>query len=315
MDGKYNHSCTVTFQHEPLNIYLVVRGKTVEFSSGETYTIEKSGDKLEVFGFVARPKRSSATTIAWKHKETGQVVKWHFEAHEDEPEVDASNIIEGKRRRRDNVDYNALDKELDVHGDKQSVWQAEFDALNKSKRSAVDLAADLDKRFAETLAHFEAWLKGSATPANEAAGLRRAIVSGEFSVSPKSLKIAKRVEAHFAQIKVKFSLKKIEEDAYASVAIPYTVWHSLLKSRNIHAPDALAATAHALTDNLLPAAEARALLIPLKAVEVDGQKLKETKIGVQVNKYTRHNDLEISSLAKELIDKWKDSFRKEVQKN
>lgn len=264
---------------------------------------------------MARPKRSSATTIVWKHKETGQTVKWHFEAQEDEPEVDSSNIIEGKRRRRDNVDYNALDKELDVHGDKQSVWQAEFDALNKSKRSAVDLAADLDQRFADTLAHFETWVKSSATPANEASGLRRAIVSGEFSVSPKSLKIAKRIEAHFAQIKVKFSLKKIKDDAYASVSIPYTVWRSLLKSRNVHAPDIISSTAHALTDNLLPAAEARALLLPLKVVDVDGQKLKDTKIGVQVNKYTRHPDLEISSLAKELIDKWKDAFRKEAQKN
>lgn len=49
----------------------------------------------------------------------------------------------------------------------------------------------------------------------------------------------------------------------------------------------------------------------LREFEINKNILKETKIGVTVNKLTKVNDEEISELAKELVEKWKQIAKKE----
>ena len=107
--------------HEPSNLTFTVRGRLVFFASGDNYEIEtprKSGvnspteKEFHCYGFKADPLASTASTIVWRHLETEEIVKWHFETDDEGlKEVDSSNILSGKRSRG-KVDFFELSKIL-----------------------------------------------------------------------------------------------------------------------------------------------------------------------------------------------------------
>ena len=278
-----------------MNVYLVVRGKTVEFASGEAYTIDCSGGRFEVFGYVASAKRSTATRILWKHKESGEIVKWHFEAAEDEPEVETSNILTSRRKRL-KVDYEELDKQMDGHKPTPS----------KPVFSIKDVIALFDK-----------WLKSSCSAANASIAKRKGSLRGELKLGDIE---KQKVDEYYKSIGV------VPNEGNGFV-VSQSTWISLLKTKGLTPPHVEDIFSHSINSNTddkqtvddiaslllteLSDEKLRDLLLTLKDMTVDTSALKRTKIGLTVNNITKHKDHQIASLAKELIDSWKETFRKE----
>ena len=223
------------------------------------------------------------------------MAKWHFETAEDEVEVDSSNIIEGPRRKRAKVDYQVLDQQLD-HSSKRGAWEKEYSSLKEPSNTSSQ--------------EFLAWLKSSATATNDAIAERRGGLSGGFK-SKDSKKAAKFLES--------LGISKFEESlGFVKFGVKHGLWRKLLKKHGIELPvreelgiSTVDDVVAKLSANPQEDVDLLTILQSLKSATVDTETLKRTKIGILVNKFTKSENLEISSLAKELVEKWKAAFLKE----
>jgi hypothetical protein len=95
--------------------YLNCSEGSVKFDEGLQFTMETVDNTVEMEGWRALPEKSTSNKIVWG-KEGEASIFWRFESEYEDPsaldeEVEASNIITGKRRRT-GVDYAALDKTM-----------------------------------------------------------------------------------------------------------------------------------------------------------------------------------------------------------
>lgn len=109
LQGRWRHSSS--------NLgLLTVKDDCVRFDSGLTYQIKQPIPGIfDVAGWKSIASKSTPEEIFWQ---LGQlVVSWQLEDDADRPAdeegIDVRNIIEGKRRRTQ-VDYKALEKQLDL---------------------------------------------------------------------------------------------------------------------------------------------------------------------------------------------------------
>lgn len=116
----------------------------VEFDNGMKFTIEEKGDTLVMDGWTVRLSKSSIEELVWKKK--GQEdTKWSFEEDHmlslEDAQIDTTNIISGKRRRKMATDYVSLNKQMDKEEE-----MASKRALLAQQNSALEMIAARQKK-------------------------------------------------------------------------------------------------------------------------------------------------------------------------
>jgi hypothetical protein len=312
---------------EELGVSLRVSGCTVQYASGECYPLEVTPEgKLEIFGYRGLEKKSDASTVIWKHKETGHNLTWMYEgdADEQEPEVDASLIIQnssgGRTTRKRKVDYVALDKKLDskdmgLTSSKQTTWQNLHGSLKdqQSASSSGPTESDITDSFMELKSNFEIWLKGTNTQRFQEILAKRGYLSTELKSERTSKGIA-------ASIRLVNYLKSLGAKAWESqegtginVRVPEVLWKQFvgtidLSDANKHSTSPKSQKSPDLTYRVnrikeavtkflenadtssVNCSEIENALAELESLPIDLDTLKETRIGVEINKLSKTND-------------------------
>jgi len=126
--------------------YFNVRGSSVKFDLGGEYTVVEVDNTVELDGARANVAKSTTQKIIWEKGE--ESMSWRFESELQETEdgsvqpdldVDTSNIITGKRRRRE-VNYVMANKELEEKEGKDDD-EDDFDAQReKAKKKLLSSA-------------------------------------------------------------------------------------------------------------------------------------------------------------------------------
>jgi len=178
LQGRWRHS-------SPALGMFVVKGKAVKFDAGTAYSIVEGADgSLSMLGWTPVCERSSAETIVWT--KDGAVCSWHLEddgdlpEHGVEDEVNEKNIIQGKRRRRE-VDYKALDRQLPQEDffsaprKRGKDWRSDEDEESddngaeeaEERMSTKEWSESHAKKVAQAMKLFEKWLLSTRTPQHE----------------------------------------------------------------------------------------------------------------------------------------------------
>jgi len=91
---------------------LTVQGESVAFDIGWRFQLVQKGQGIvEMYGWTTVQEKSNPEEIVWEKSGEG-ACSWHLEGDADgNHEVDARNIVTGKRRRKE-VDYRQLDRQL-----------------------------------------------------------------------------------------------------------------------------------------------------------------------------------------------------------
>ena len=304
---------------EELGFSLKVTGQTIQYSSGECYALEVTPEgKLEVFGYRGVGKKSDASSIVWKHKDTGHYLTWMYEGDNDEeqePEVDASLIIAGtggRTTRKRKVDYVALDKELDNQPadplpTKQSAWIAEYEKQH-TPSSTYPSQRDIASEFTRMKSKFEKWIRSTNTDRCKEILAKRGYLSTEIDYIKSSIETeaASRLVTYLKTIGVKASHSQSGTAVHARV--PENVWKELAlipKARvdESEAPvDAeLMCQVEKIKNGIVRYCESTersandtanidSLLDQLHSLPIDLDILKVTKIGVEINKLSKINE-------------------------
>lgn len=307
---------------EELGVSLKVVGQSVQYSSGECYQIDVSPEgKLEIFGYRGVEKRSDASSIAWKHKENGQSLTWMYEGdgEDAEPEVDASLILHGtggRSSRKRKVDYVALDKKLDEEGaaGKQSTWHAEYSNLKGVSQKPAGLSKEaVELEFTKLKSLFHTWIASTNTARCKEILTKRGYVSTEFPFGRLASE-AEAADRFVSYVKSTGARAAVAQSGQSvQVRVPESVWNNLLcKSEPSNSPNAgvaaeLVRSVESIRgeisnfcENPVESEKERmcALLDSLDALPVDMEILKVTKIGVEINKLSKHVDRAKHSLVK-----------------
>jgi predicted DNA binding CopG/RHH family protein len=223
---------------EELGASLTVSGQSVQYTSGECYPIQVTEDgKLEIFGYRGLSKKSDASSVVWKHKETGQYLTWMYEGdNEDiEPEVDASLIIQGsggRTTRKRKVDYVALDKELDKQesgeSGKQPLWASQYADL-REKQSVSNVSPEqVNFEFNKMKARFNSWVISTDTERCKSILSKRGYLSYEldFMKSAPVVEAANRVVPYLKSTGVRAMIS--QSGTSVNIRVPENVWRTLL---------------------------------------------------------------------------------------
>lgn len=94
--------------------YVTIRGSSVKFSSGDQFgPLTQLEGTVDMDGWQPVLAKSTSNRIIWSKAGEDAIIRWSFESdlddpgHEQEEEIDKSNIQTGKRKRK-TVDYKAL---------------------------------------------------------------------------------------------------------------------------------------------------------------------------------------------------------------
>ena len=309
---------------EELGVSLRVSGNTVQYASGECYPLEVTPEgKLEIFGYRGLERKSDASTVIWKHRDTGHNLTWMYEGDTDEqePEVDASLIIQsssgGRTTRKRKVDYVALDKELDstdtgLSSSKQSVWGNLHSGLKdqQSTSSSGPAEADIADSFIELKSNFEVWLRGTNTPRFREILAKRGYLSTELKSDRTSRGVA--AATRFVNYLKSLGAKAwdSQEGQGINVRVPEELWkryagviHSSATNQAQTSQKVLNLTdqVNNIKDEVVkflenPSSSTHAesaiesALGVLESLPIDLDTLKETRIGVEINKLSKINE-------------------------
>ena len=293
---------------EELGAALKVSGNMVQYASGECYPIEETAEgKLEIFGYRGLENKSDASTVVWKHKESGQFLTWMYEGDlEDlEPDVDTNLIIqstEGRTSRKRKVDYVALDKELaSEEAGKQGVWQAKYDELTSSSAPSRTNEQDTSLAFLRLKKHFHDWVESTDSEKCRTILSKRGYLSTEleFGKGQADSIAASRFISYVKSIGARGMLSQGGNKIH--VRVPDTAWKALLASSKSEAPStnkqvlsrvelikediAAFCGKESPGDSDKQTIELR--LSELEKLPIDLEILKETKIGIEINKLSK----------------------------
>eukprot|EP00931_Biecheleriopsis_adriatica_P122094 TRINITY_DN9710_c0_g1_i2.p1 TRINITY_DN9710_c0_g1~~TRINITY_DN9710_c0_g1_i2.p1 ORF type:complete len:598 (+),score=152.59 TRINITY_DN9710_c0_g1_i2:79-1872(+) len=178
------------WRHSYANLGMLnVRGDAVRFDSGLSFQLRMLDGVIDMAGWRANQERSTAEVIVWtKAAEPSAVVSWFLEDDLDRPAgedegIDSRNIIEGKRRRQ-SVDYKALEKQIDEeerqrkdvfsdesseggavgsHGKRGAQKEREEAAEAKEVMSAKEWSEHHQRQCAKATELFRQWMFSTAT--------------------------------------------------------------------------------------------------------------------------------------------------------
>jgi len=302
---------------EELGTALSVKGNMVQYASGECYPIEVTPEgKLEIFGYRGLEKKSDASSVVWKNKETGQLLTWMYEGDQEdaEPEVDTSLIIQGEGRssRKRKVDYVALDKKLDEEAEgKQGAWQSSYDDLRAKSSSSSPSEKDVEFVFLRFKKKFYDWMNSMDSTRCKVILEKRGYLSLEldFAKSAVEAEAASRFIAYVKSTGAKAMIG--QSGTNILVRVPEKVWKALREQTNSDASvdskevlsqvEAIKAKVVAFCDN-----ESRSesdkediekALDQLEKLPIDLEVLKATKIGVEINRVSKLTDRAKQTLA------------------
>jgi len=318
---------------EELGVSLRVTGKTIQYASGECYPLEVSPEgKLEIFGYRGLEKKSDASSVIWKHKDTGHYLTWMYEGDnaEQEPELDASLIIQnssgGRTTRKRKVDYVALDKELDAAdaapaSSKQAIWNTLHGDMksNQSTSSSGPSESDIADCFMDLKNQFEKWLKSTNNERFKEIVAKRGYLSTEIRIERTS-------KGSAASTRFVNYLKSIGAKAWdnqdgsgVNVRVPESLWkqyagnivtvttnkEAIPKDNNSSTLSRVTEIKNSIADftNSANSSEERRqhiedLLNELEALPIDLEILKETRVGVEINKLSKSNERARKTLEK-----------------
>ncbi len=306
---------------EELGVSLKVTGQTIQYASGECYPLEVTPDgKLEVFGYRGLEKKSDASSIVWKHKETGQYLTWMYEGDNEEveePELDTSLIIKGseaeRTTRKRKVDYVALDKIIDNPDFSHS--QLNAGSLNHlgqvpstTRAPSEPLEADITSDFMALKNRFEKWIRTSNTDRCKEIVAKRGYLSTELSFDKNPTRIA-AANRFITYLKTSGAKACIGQTGTAiSIRVPDRLLSELFASLSNAAETSTSSSNSKLVDNVNEikdriiaycnrkeiepshADDIVKYLKELEALPIDLDVLKATKIGVEINKLTKYNE-------------------------
>ena len=313
---------------EELGAALTVSGQSVQYASGECYPIDVTPEgKLEIFGYRGLEKKSDASSVIWKHKESGQLLTWMYEGEADdvEPEVDASLIIQGtggRSSRKRKVDYVALDKQLDKElgghggdGDYQPPAQ-------QSRSNPAVSERDIQFAFVRMKDRFHRWIESTKTERCKTILEKRGYLSTDIDFIKSSVEeqASKRLIEYVKSLGAKAMTAQSGTAVY--VRVPEQVWKELAlqgqASASAQAEGAvdseLLKSVEKIRDDVVtflgkesPTDEEVAAigtaLANLESLPVTLDVLKLTKIGVEINKLSK-----VVERAKETLNKLKDIY-------
>lgn len=293
---------------EELGATLTVSGNMVQYASGECYPIEVSpGGKLEIFGYRALGKKSDASMVVWKHKETSQLLTWMYEGDSDEidPDVDPNLIIEtagGRSSRKRKIDYVALDKELaSEEAGKQGQWQSKYEELKSSSTSSSVGEHEIENVFLRLKKHFQDWVSSSDSDKCKIILSKRGYLSTELhfgksqAESAASSRFINFVKSTGAKAMVAQGGSKIH------IRVPESTWEKLLLNSRSESPstnkqilsrvtgirDEISSYCEKETHDEEDRAAIEKRLSELEKLPIDLEVLKDTKIGVEINRLSK----------------------------
>jgi hypothetical protein len=311
---------------EELGAALTVSGQSVQYASGECYPIDVTPEgKLEIFGYRGVEKKSDASSVIWKHRETGQALTWMYEgdAEEVDPEVDASLIIQGsggRSSRKRKVDYVALDKELDKE---LSGQRGDFESIRAQARATPAMSErDMQFAFLRMKDRFHKWIQSTNTERCLTILQKRGYLSTDIDF----IKNAVEEEAARRLIDYVKALGAKAMTAQSGLAVYVRVPESIWKQLSTIAPASASTSTEASVDAELQKSverirdsvvaylsteshseeETRAVedaLVSLEALPVTLDVLKITKIGVEINKLSK-----VVERAKQTLTSLKDVY-------
>lgn len=292
---------------EELGAALTVEGNMVQYTSGECYPIEVTPEgKLEIFGYRGLEKKSDASSVVWKNKESGQLLTWMYEGDQDdaEPEVDTSLIIQGEGRssRKRKVDYVALDKKLDQEGaGKQDLWNSSYSDLKAKSSSSSPNEKDIEFVFLRLKKKFYDWMNSMDSERCKVILAKRGYLSLEldFTKSASESEAASRFIAYVKSTGAKAMISQMGTKIV--VRVPENVWKALREQTNSDASadskqvlaqvEEIKAKVVAFCDNESRSEtdkeEIEKYLGELEKLPIDLEVLKVTKIGVEINRVSK----------------------------
>ena len=319
---------------EELGVSLRVSGKTVQYASGECYPLEVTPEgKLEIFGYRGLEKKSDASSVIWKHKETGHYLTWMYEGdnEDQEPEVDSALIIQnssgGRTTRKRKVDYVALDKQLDsadtaLSSSKQASWETLHSDMKSQKSSANSgpTEADIADCFMELKDQFEKWLRGTNTDRFKEIVAKRGYLSTELMTERTSRGSA--ASSRFSNYLKSIGAKAWDnqDGSGINVRVPESLWKQYVsrdvqddagRTGNEEDKSSLISRINEIKNSIVRSMDSGSsaaengesvddLLHELEALPISLDILKETRIGVEINKLSKTNER-----AKKTLDKLK----------
>jgi hypothetical protein len=303
---------------EELSAALTVTGNMVQYSSGECYPIEVNPEgKLEIFGYRGLEKKSDASSVIWKNKETGHILTWMYEGDKDdvEPEVDANLIIQGEGRssRKRKVDYVALDRKLALEeAGKQGEWKTQYDEMrSRPSSSGGSNERDIEFAFLRLKKKFNDWMTSMDSSRCKLILEKRGYLSTEIEFDKSSVEseAAGRLMAFIKSTGAKAMQSQIGNKLI--VRVPEQVWKSLCaqSSSDASASDKeIMAKVESIKKQVISycdnesrtdsdSEEVVRLLQDLEQLPVDLEVLKATKIGVEINRLSKFLDRAKETLA------------------
>jgi len=305
---------------EELGVSLRVTGQTIQYASGECYPLEVNPEgKLEVFGYRGVEKKSDASSVTWKHKESGQYLTWMYEGdnEDNEPELDSNLIIQSgtneRTTRKRKVDYVALDKQMDEHG----TLNQDPNSRPVSSHSAPSAPSDSDiaTEFTKLKSRFESWLKSTRTPRCAEILAKRGYLSTviDYVKTTAVAQAADRLVLYLKSIGAKASISQSGSGVH--VRVPQSLWESVSEASStskVHEEilgktedikKAIAEFCELETPTEKQRNDVVNKLEDLEALPVDLEILKITRVGVEVNKLSKTIDR-----AKETLQKLKSVY-------
>jgi hypothetical protein len=296
---------------EELGASLTVSGNAVQYTSGECYPIEVTSEgKLEIFGYRGLEKKSDASSIVWKNKETGQYLTWIYEGdnQDNEPEVDAALIIgngEGRTTRKRKVDYVALDKVLDnEEGGKQGAWRSEYEQIRSAGKTGP-AEHEIEHSFSKLKGTFNRWIRSTDTDRFRVILTKRGYLSTEiaYSNNPVDREASARLVNFLKSLGAKAA--PAQSGSNINVRVPEAIWSRILtyfrSEPVVEEPSANPKTVSQVEQikNVITAYCDRSdhseeetkkvveSLGTLEGLHIDLDVLKATKIGVEINRLSK----------------------------
>jgi hypothetical protein len=293
---------------EELGVSLTVTGGTIQYASGECYPLEVTPEgKLEVFGYRGIEKKSDASSIMWKHKETGHYLTWMYEGDNEEvvePELDTNLIIQGsdgsRTTRKRKVDYVTLDRELALAESGLHATGSDH-TIPPTKAPSTPSEADITAEFSILKARFDRWVRSTDTARCREILKKRGYLSTEidFVRSPLRTTAANRLVTYLKTIGAKALIG--QTGVSVSVRVPESLWLDLTKDiPGGQAIESVIVTVNNIKDRIIAYCEKsdktvddtnsiESELRNLEALPVDLDVLKSTKVGVEINKLAKLN--------------------------
>lgn len=169
-----------------------VKGKDVVFDEGMKYRVNVDGSSMSMIGWTASRTKSTAEQIVWVKDGEG-TCSWLLEDDTDrqELEVDPRNIIDGKRRRG-NVDYHALELQLQGEERERSRLAQDSDESSSGPEAiettrAMERTEHHSKVVSKAMGMFAKWVLSTRTPQHEEKLRRRGALTVTLQVRATGL--------------------------------------------------------------------------------------------------------------------------------